>query len=68
MKKAKLEWSQIENCWNLELWLDGKWEFSKAWSPKDQDYKGVGWIHESILLEIKSLQSLGYEVKIVIPS
>lgn len=63
---ARLKWSERENRWNLSLWIDGKWEFSQAWYPKDQNPVGVGWVHESILMKLENLQYLGYEVFIVL--
>lgn len=65
-KRAMITWSRAENQWVLRLETDDGWEFSKAWYTKEPDQYDVGWVHESIILEIANLQELGYYV-IVMP-
>lgn len=56
---AMITWDTTEQKWSLELWIDGRWEFSKGWYTKEKD-----WVHDSILLEIAKLQDLGYNVQV----
>ena len=68
-RQATITWSRAEKKWILRLWnIETKeWEFSKSWRPKDIDEETeIGWVADTILIEIAHLQDLGWNVRIIV--
>lgn len=68
LRKARISWYDIDKTWVLDL-LDPEteeWHFSKSWKPRDIDEEDMGWVHDSILVEIRNLQTVGCDVKVCI--
>ena len=64
MKKARIYWDGEK--WVLELFIDDKWHFSKAWNveQKKKECHSIDMINDSIICEIAYLQELGYDVRV----
>lgn len=67
-KKVYISWNVPEKSWVLRFWSDedNAYKIDSSYPVKDVDENDIGWVSELLLLRLKCLQDVGYDVVLLL--